>query len=105
MRSTQEMVSGATHAGKRSKHGISDRLRSQPALLATKMCASGAMPTFVVNAPAGTTSMLPSAYGMADPQIEQNDLVCLVAGNVYLVSVSSPESQLRRADVENRLAA
>lgn len=68
------------------------------------MRASGTIPTLVVKAPAGTTSMLPSVYGMADPQIEQNDLVCLVSGSVYVVSLSWPESQTSFADDEKMFA-
>lgn len=62
------------------------------------------MPTLVLKAPAGTTSMRPNVYGMADPQTEQNDLVCLVPGSVKVLSVSWPESQVRLADEEKRLA-
>src|SRR5690606_9092724 len=56
----------AAQTGKPSKLGTSHRSRVQPALLATKMCASGAIPTSVDRDPAGTTSIVPSMYGMAD---------------------------------------
>lgn len=71
------------------------------------MWAVGSIGTLLLRLPAGTTSSAPFiwALGSADPQIEQNDLLCLVDGKSNCLTLSSPESHFKAALDENKLAA
>jgi hypothetical protein len=71
------------------------------------MCAFGLMRTSPFKLPAGTTSNPPfiGMIGSADPHVPQKHLLCRVAGKLNCLTWSVPESHLRVALEENRLAA
>ena len=74
--------SGRKPGFKNPNAGRPEKSPSHSALLAKKICASGILPGLVSRLPAGTTTMVPSALGNADPHTEQNALVCRVCGRL-----------------------